>query len=144
MNVQMKRAARPRATRDDTAHTAKNNATRHGPQRLRQPPYGRKLLALRARGYAPTLAVLILDGWRPALIEDEHAPWVLVIPDGEAASCSDFRCVAGLFVYIIADRIARADEIAIPVFRRSTNALRVDGRARVVGFLRARGAMSST
>ncbi len=86
-------------------------------QRLRQPPFGRNLMALRAQGFAPTLAVLIVDGWEPVTIHDEHAPWVLVIPDGEPAGQFDFRCIAGLIVYLVTDTTDRADEIAAHAWR---------------------------
>jgi len=81
------------------------------------PPYGRKLLALRAQGLAPTVAVLILDGWEPIVNLAEYAPWVLIIPDTEPAASFDFRCIAGLFAYVVAQRMARMDEIATHVLK---------------------------
>lgn len=89
----------------------------------RLPPYGRKLLGLRAQGLAPTVAVLILDGWAPATNLDEYAPWILVVLDDLPAAHFDFRCVAGLFVFVVAERLARADEIVVQVFRFSPRAV---------------------
>ncbi|MGH6827073.1 hypothetical protein [Methyloceanibacter sp.] len=87
--------------------------------RLRLPPYGRKLHGLRREGLAPNIAVLILDGWARTANLDEYAPWVLVVPDNVPADCFDFRCIAGLFAFVVAERIARADDIALQVFRYS-------------------------
>jgi hypothetical protein len=91
--------------------------------RRRLPAYGRKLLALRARGLAPTVAVLILGDWRPRATLDEYTPWLLIVPDDEPAASFDFHCVAGLFAFVVAETIARADEIAVQVLRYSPRAV---------------------
>jgi hypothetical protein len=85
------------------------------PQRL--PPYGRKLVEMRSRGFAPSLAILIKDGWASAAIEHEHSPWVVAIPDGEAIETLDFRFVAGLCAYVVGNDQERTDDIAAHLFR---------------------------
>jgi hypothetical protein len=82
---------------------------------VRLPPYGRKLAALRTAGMAPTSVVLVVDGWGPIENLQEYAPWILVIPDGEAAERFDFRVVAGLFVLVMSAAVERMDEIALRV-----------------------------
>jgi hypothetical protein len=84
---------------------------------LRLPPYGRKLLELRANSRVPKRAVLVVDGWDPVENLDEYAPWVVVVPDDEPARIFDFRCIAGLFVVVYAGTVARVLEIAEQVYR---------------------------
>jgi hypothetical protein len=82
------------------------------PSAQRLPAYGRSLVEMRARGFAPSVAVLIKDGWAPAENEHEHSPWVVAIPDGEPIESFDFRFVAGLCAYVVGDDQERMDAIA--------------------------------
>lgn len=84
---------------------------------LRLPPYGRKVLGLRAEGKAPQLAVLVVDGWEPVSNLDEYAPWVLVIPDDEVPGTFDFRCLVGLFAVVVGRDIERVDALVNQILR---------------------------
>ena len=84
---------------------------------LRLPPYGRKLLDLRAQGQAPLTAALVVDGWEPVANLEEYDPWVVVVPDGEPAGTFDFRFLTGLFVVIYSATVLRVLAIAEQVYR---------------------------
>ena len=86
---------------------------------FRLPPFGRKVLALRAQGLAPMYAALVVDGWEPVTCEElgQYAPWVIVIPDEEPASRFDFRPLAGLHVVVMAANLSRVDELALQIDR---------------------------
>ena len=92
-------------------------ATSESGARLRLPAFGRKILALRSQGLAPNMAVLVVDGWAPVENLDEYTPWVVVVPDGSPADDLDFRCIAGLFVLIMAATVGRVDALALQVLR---------------------------
>jgi len=117
--AQLKRAAwlRRAAARYAAQRAAFPLIIKEQAQQRRLPANGRKLLALRQQGLSPVLAVLILDGWAPTAGIEEHEPWIAVIPDDTPVALVDFRCVAGLTVYIVADRLPRLDEIALQVMR---------------------------
>lgn len=83
--------------------------------RRRLPAYGRQVAALRAGGFAPTVALLVADGWTPYTVADEHRPWVLIVPESEPPEAFDFRSVAGLFVYVVGFDSARVDAIVAQV-----------------------------
>ena len=98
-----------------TAATSTINSERSQRTRRRLPAYGRKIVALRESGQAPTVAVLVVDGWKPITNLEGYSPWVVVVPDDEEPDRMDFGCLAGLFAFVFADRIERMDAIACAV-----------------------------
>jgi hypothetical protein len=86
---------------------------------LRLPPYGRKILALRAKGLAPAYALLIVKGWAPLSGPnlEQYVQWVIVVPDDEPAFGLDFRMVAALHVLVMAPTLPDVAEITAHVHR---------------------------
>lgn len=85
---------------------------------MRQPAYANRVHALRRDGKAPWLGVLIKDGWGIAdFYDDDFGPWSLVVPNDVPLSQLDFRCIAGLHCFVIADTRRQVHDIAEQVHK---------------------------
>ena len=82
-----------------TTATINSKCRQHTRRRL--PAYGRKVIALRESGQAPTVAVLVADGWKPIANVEEYAPWVVIVPDDEEPERLDFGFLSGLFALLV-------------------------------------------